>query len=187
LRPAGTRGTWLGAAGAALALTLAGPVSAASARDVRGDQQWVLDALNAEKAWEVTRGEGVTVAVLDSGVDASVPVLRGKVTLAPDMQSSVFDGTPRTGQHGTAMASVIAGSGRDGGLRGVAPDAAILSVPVIMDDKPDDEEERVEPDDGLGPIGETPLSRGLRYATDQGVELRESSRTSRLATSYIRR
>ncbi|MFC6081440.1 S8 family peptidase [Sphaerisporangium aureirubrum] len=160
--------TRLGAAGSALALAclVAGP---ASALDVRGDQQWVLDALNAEKAWEVTRGAGVTVAVLDSGVDPSVPELRGKVTVAPDMQSSMFDDAPRNGSHGTAMASVIAGSGRDGGLRGVAPDARILSVPVIADDERD--EEKVEPDDGFGQAGESPLSRGLRYATDQGARV----------------
>ncbi|MEO3813774.1 S8 family serine peptidase [Sphaerisporangium sp. B11E5] len=170
---------------------MAAPMPAASARDVRGEQQWVLDALNAEKAWEVTRGAGVTVAVLDSGVDPSVPVLRGKVTVAPDMQSSMFDDSPRTGSHGTAMASVIAGSGHDGGLRGTAPDARILSVPVIEDDEEDRDPDSVEPDDGLGPAGESALSRGLRYATDNGAQVISmslggygSQRSDREAVAY---
>ncbi|MBB6476163.1 S8 family serine peptidase [Sphaerisporangium rubeum] len=162
----------LGATGTVLALAclVAGPMPVAAARDVRGDQRWVLDALNAEKAWQVSRGEGVTVAVLDTGVDPSVPVLRGKVTVAPDMKSSMYDDAPRQGSHGTAMASVIAGSGQDGGLRGVAPDARILSVPVIADEEQDDDE-AVEPDDGVGPMAESPLSRGLRYATDNGAQV----------------
>ncbi len=175
--------------GAALALVglLAGPVTA---QDVRDRQQWVLDAINADRAWKVTRGAGVTVAVLDSIVDTSTPVLKGKVTVAPDMRSSLFDEEPSaTGLHGTAMASLIAGSGRDGGLSGVAPDARILSVPVISETNP--ENNVVEPDDGLGLPTESPLSRALRYATDHGAQVISMSlgeyatqRSDRQAVAY---
>lgn len=157
------------AIGAIAALTglLAGPVRA---EDVRGRQQWVLDALGAEQAWKVTRGAGVTVAVVDSAVDPKIPVLKGKVTVAPDMRSSMFDdGAAPIGEHGTAMASLIAGSGHDGGLLGVAPDARILSIPVISESQPD--YSLVEPDDGLGLPTESPLSRALRYATDHGAKV----------------
>ncbi|MEU9888340.1 S8 family serine peptidase [Sphaerisporangium sp. NPDC051011] len=137
--------------------------------DVRGAQRWVLDALNAEQAWQVTRGAGVTVAVIDSAVDAQVPELAGKVTVGPDLRSDTYDGAaPPVGVHGTAMASLIAGSGRDGGLTGLAPDASILSIPVLTDQP---EYQLVNPDDGLGAPAETPISRAMRYATDNGARV----------------
>ncbi|GII85827.1 type VII secretion-associated serine protease [Sphaerisporangium siamense] len=165
------------AAGASLLLTgmpftpAAADVSRAPAvlEDVRDAQRWVLDALNAEKAWQVTRGAGVTVAVVDSAVDAGVPELRGKVVTGPDLRDDAYDGRPPpVGVHGTAMASLIAGSGRDGGLAGLAPEAAVLSIPVL-NDRP--EYRLVEPDNGIGPPVETPLSRALRYATDNGARV----------------
>ncbi|MFC7385858.1 S8 family serine peptidase [Sphaerisporangium rhizosphaerae] len=158
-----------GALGAALALAglLAGP---AAGQDVRDRQRWVLDAINAEQAWKTSRGAGVTVAVIDSIVDVRTPVLKDKVTVAPDMRSSIFDDeTISSGPHGTAMASLIAGSGRDGGLIGVAPEARILSVPVIDEGEPEDN--LIAPDDGLGLPAESPLSRAVRYATDHGVQV----------------
>ncbi|GAA3822762.1 type VII secretion-associated serine protease mycosin [Sphaerisporangium flaviroseum] len=158
-----------GAVGAVLVLAglLAGPVQA---DDVRDRQRWVLDAVNAEEAWKVTRGSGVTVAVIDSAVDPKVGVLKGKVTVAPDMRSSAFDDGPvAAGPHGTAMASLIAASGRGGGMLGVAPDANILSIPVISEEQSD--YDLVEPDDGLGLPTESPLSRALRYATDHGAKV----------------
>ncbi|GGL08815.1 type VII secretion-associated serine protease [Sphaerisporangium melleum] len=159
-----------GVLGAALALTglLAGPP--AVAQDVRGRQQWVLDAVKAEQAWRTSRGAGVTVAVVDSVVDEATRELKGKVTVAPDMRSTLFDEVPLArGPHGTAMASLIAGSGKEGGLIGVAPESRILSVPVIDESEPEDD--FVEPDDGLGPPAESPLSRALRYATDHGAQV----------------
>ncbi|MCW2876217.1 MAG: Subtilisin-like protein serine protease-like protein [Sphaerisporangium sp.] len=157
------------AVGAVLVLAglLAGPVRA---DDVRGRQRWVLDALDTEQAWKVTRGAGVTVAVIDSAVDSTVPVLKGKVTVAPDMRSSVFyDGSAPIGEHGTAMASLIAGSGHNGGLLGVAPEARILSIPVISEAEAN--YNLIEPDGGLGMPEESPLSRALHYATDHGAKV----------------
>ena len=172
------RAHWAGGAGAAGAAALAlavllvpaGLAGPARADDVRRRQEWVLSALNAERAWQVSRGAGVTVAVIDSAVDPKVPVLRGKVTVAPDMRSSIFDDGPApVGPHGTAMASIVAGSGRGGGMFGMAPDARILSIPVITEREPD--YGLVEPDDGLGLPAESPLSRALRYATDHGAQV----------------
>ncbi len=111
--------------------------SSAAADAIRDNQQWVLSMLRAQTAWSVTRGAGVTVAVIDSGVNPYVSDLAGSVVTGPD-----YTGVPTSpasknwGIHGTWMASLIAGHGHDGGLSGVigvAPEARILSVRVIPD------------------------------------------------------
>ena len=52
---------------------------------VRDQQQWVLDAINVAGAWPVSQGAGVTVAVIDSGVDGDVPDLAGLTRIVRDV------------------------------------------------------------------------------------------------------
>ncbi|WP_030554640.1 type VII secretion-associated serine protease mycosin [Streptomyces exfoliatus] len=121
-------------ASAALGMLLVGIASApAHAEGVR-DRQWHLTAMGAEKIWQLSTGKGVTVAVIDSGVDQRNPDLRGQILkgkdLAPDEEGDEF--TDYTG-HGTGMAGLIAGTGEaDGGngAFGLAPGAKILPVRV---------------------------------------------------------
>jgi subtilisin family serine protease len=115
-----------------------GEFAGSSAVDViRDNQQWVLGMLNAEAAWSVTRGAGVTVAVIDSGVNPYVSDLAGSVITGPDYTGvTTSPASKNWGVHGTWMASLIAGHGHDGGLSGVigiAPEARILSIRVIPD------------------------------------------------------
>jgi len=112
----------------------AGP---ARADGVRSAQMWVLDAISAPAVWKTSQGQGVTVAVIDSGVNPDVSDLAGSVTTGPDLTGA---GTPESdpgwGVHGTWMASLIAGHGHDGGgsgITGVAPKARVLSIRVITD------------------------------------------------------
>jgi hypothetical protein len=119
------------------ALPAAGAVSA-SADPVRDTQQWVFDMMNVQPAWQFTEGSGVTVAVIDSGVYPYVSDLSGDTVIAgPDLtglRTSQQD--PSWGQHGTWMASIIAGHGHDGGydgIMGIAPEAKVLSIRVIPD------------------------------------------------------
>ncbi|MFB9206039.1 S8 family serine peptidase [Nonomuraea spiralis] len=164
-------------------LVLLGP----TASPVRDEQQWVLDALNVEQAWNVTKGKGVTVAVVDSAVDTGIRELKGRVTAGPDMSSGAVAREVRPGRHGTAMAALIAGSGADDGLIGVAPESRILSLPLATDDEPDFD--LVPPQDIQSP--ESSLARALRYAANHGAQVVSMSigsygpvRSEREAVSY---
>ncbi len=111
--------------------------SAAVADQVR-DSEWWLQALHVTQAWESSHGSGVTVAVLDTGVDASLPDLSGSVTTGPDFTNSGRTaGKPFWGIHGTEVASLIAGHGHgpnhSEGIIGIAPAAKILSVRVTLE------------------------------------------------------
>jgi subtilisin family serine protease len=148
---------------------LAGP---ARADTIRNGQQWVFSMLNVDPAWQLTRGEGVTVAVVDSGVDGSVSDLSGHVTEGPDFTGVATRlSNPNWGVHGTWMASLIAGHGHDSGASGVigvAPEARILSVRVI----PDHADPRYgayehEPETGI----QGSLAAGIDYAVTSGAQV----------------
>ena len=109
----------------------------AQADAVRDQEMWVLDMVHAPSAWPVTQGQGVLVAVIDSGVFPSVSDLTGSVTEGPNLSGV---NTPQSnaswGVHGTWMASLIAGHGHgDGsaGIEGVAPQSRVLSIRVVTD------------------------------------------------------
>jgi subtilisin family serine protease len=127
------------AGAAALCVTAAG-----GAPQAVHDSQWPLQTMAADRLWELSRGAGVTVAVIDAGVDASHPDLRGQVLRGADLgDGSSGDGTHDPGgehSHGTQVASLIAGTAQnyDGdGLYGLAPEAKILPFGVYRDGAPD--------------------------------------------------
>jgi subtilisin family serine protease len=127
------------AAAASVPAASVSAVSAASAfaDSVRYQQQWVLDMLDVDPAWPASEGAKVTVAVIDSGVDPDVSDLTGSVTPGNDYTGlKTAPDSPHWGEHGTWMASIIAGHGHDGGgdgIIGIAPEARILSIRVIPD------------------------------------------------------
>jgi type VII secretion-associated serine protease mycosin len=166
------RGLAAGAAAVLACLLTAGGAAADAVRD----NEWVLAAVQAQDAWTTTRGAGVTVAVLDSGIDPGHTDLTGQVTTGPDfVGGDARPGDAYWGQHGTSMASTIAGHGhgpaQSAGVIGVAPDARILSVRVTWDNN--------DPIRNLSSAGQSaagarpgdPVAQGIRYAVDQGAQV----------------
>jgi subtilisin family serine protease len=99
----------------------------------RAGEWWFTTWKILPRVWPLTQGAGVTVAVLDSGVQASVPDLRGVVVPGGDVTGHHTNGeTDFMTQygHGTAMSVLIAGQGLGTGMVGVAPKAKILPVTV---------------------------------------------------------
>ncbi|MEU4442689.1 S8 family serine peptidase [Actinosynnema sp. NPDC050801] len=131
------------------------------------DQQWHLGALGVQAAHATSRGDGVVVAVVDSGVDDTRPDLAGALLPGTGFGSaSGTDGTEDNDGHGTAMATLIAGRAVDGGALGVAPGAMILPISVGADgDK----------------FTTASVAEGVTWAVDQGADVINLSLTS-LAT-----
>jgi subtilisin family serine protease len=152
------------------------------------DAQWPLQSVDVEKIWQVSRGEQVTVAVIDSGVDASHPDLAGQVQRGADFgDGSSGDGTHDAGGergHGTQVASLIAATGANfggDGLYGLAPEAQILPFGVYRNGVPDPSavakavraaagrhvQAMVIP--AMGTMADPELGSAVRYAIDRDV------------------
>ena len=84
--------------------------------------------MEIEDAHTVATGRGVSIAIIDSAIDASHPDLRGRVRLERDFVAAGLG--PRGGEvHGTAIAGVIASAANNRvGIVGVAPDVTIASL-----------------------------------------------------------
>nr|WP_120727914.1 type VII secretion-associated serine protease mycosin [Streptomyces hundungensis] len=135
--------------------------------DSMREKQWFLDAMKADDMWHTSRGTGITVAVIDSGVDSSNPDLAGRILPGRDFaQGQPGDEHTDLEGHGTGMAGLIAGTGaRDGGFGafGLAPGAKIL--PVRMPKSGD-----VNQAEGDKRFNVT-ASQAIRYAADHDARV----------------
>ncbi|RII18723.1 Thermophilic serine proteinase precursor [Streptomyces sp. YIM 130001] len=152
-------------AAAALALL---PATTAHADSIRA-QQWGLDAMHTAQAWKTTKGKGIKVAVLDTGVDATHPDIEHNVGRGKDMVGFGADRGERPwARHGTAMAGIIAGhghgQGRGDGVIGIAPEAEIMPIRVILEDG-DKSRKKARKTRGNA------LAEGIRWATDHGADV----------------
>ncbi|MEV1042398.1 S8 family serine peptidase [Streptomyces sp. NPDC050204] len=131
----GLRGRLLGtmAVVGAWCVGFAGVTPSAAAADVQS-KQWYLSAMRAEEMWKVTTGEGIKVAVIDTGVNPSTPSLKGQVLKGLDATGTDGDEYDDYNGHGTTMAELIAGTGKGGGLKGLAPGAKIIPMRITNTD-----------------------------------------------------
>ncbi len=140
--------------------TSAAPAYAApkplAADSVRAEQ-WHLKTLNVNGAWTYSSGAGVTVAVIDSGVDAKHVDLQGQVLRGLDLVDAKGGADTDLVGHGTTVAAIIAGKDDDAGVMGIAPKAKILPVRVL------DQENRY--DDAMI------VAKGVRWAVDHGARV----------------
>ncbi|QLE72262.1 type VII secretion-associated serine protease mycosin [Streptomyces rectiverticillatus] len=158
-------GAWVGAVIATLASLVMLLASPAQADTIRS-RQWHLDAMHAEEMWDTSTGAGVTVAVIDSGVDASLPDLQGQVLEGKNFTSAPGDAHTDAAGHGSSMAALIAGTGKRGsdtGSYGLAPGAKIL--PLRVGGKNFAEDARAS-------------AEALRYAADSDARIINISRGS---------
>lgn len=144
------------------------PSATAHADGIRA-QQWALDAMHTQEAWQTTKGAGVTVAVLDTGVEADHPDLVGNVLPGKDLvRFGAEPGDRAWARHGTAMAGIIAGHGHGpgnaDGVMGIAPEAKILPVRVILEDG---DPSRAKARSTRG----NALAEGIRWAADHGADV----------------
>ncbi|KQO96861.1 S8 family serine peptidase [Leifsonia sp. Leaf264] len=123
--------------------------------------------LQTEAAWQHSTGQGVIVAVVDSGIDVGNPHLEdaviGGIDLVGDGERA--DGLSDPQGHGTAIAGQIAARAvPSSGVIGLAPDARLLSVRVFRGT--DDESKR----DGFGPTTAR-LAAGIRWAAEHDADV----------------
>ena len=123
--------------------------------DPRLGDEWGLNTIQADAAWNTSQGAGVRVAVLDCGVHTAHPDLAGQVVLEAN-----FTATPSTDDlcnHGTHVAGTIAAATNNGvGVAGVAPAARLLSGKVLDDG-------------GSGFFSD--IERGIQWAADNGAKV----------------
>ncbi|WP_433385966.1 S8 family serine peptidase [Micromonospora sp. KLBMP9576] len=111
---------------------------------------WASLRLAADQAWPQSRGKGQLVAIIDSGVDGSLPALSGHVAVGMDIVSGSGRGDTDCLGSGTAMAALVVGQSTKGdGVKGVAPEATVMPVRVVGNDA------KVQPADGAAAIEAT--------------------------------
>ena len=101
-----------------------------SAQDVSQKAGWQITAFNLPSLWKITKGQGVKVAILDSGADLNHADLRDN--LLPGINLVDPDKPPQDQHgHGSAMSGIVAAADRAFGIVGVAPECKIIPVKVL--------------------------------------------------------
>ncbi|MBX7266391.1 S8 family serine peptidase [Micromonospora sp. Llam7] len=118
---------------------------------------WGSQRLGPAAVWPLSRGDGVLVAVLDSGVSAAVPALAGAVLPGTDAVSGDGPADRDCRGRGTLLASLVVARPRSGSaVTGLAPAARILPVRVVSDD---------------GKVPGGVVAQGVRAAVDAGASV----------------
>src|SRR5450759_5062566 len=150
---------------AVVAVGLSRPIHLATAlsNDPQRMQQWAMTTLDAEHAWSVHNAAGVTVAVIDSGVQRNHPDLAGVVLPGTDLVTPSGDGGNDLNGHGTHVAGIVDAVANNGiGVAGLAQGAQILPIRVT---------------DATGSGTSTAVAQGVSYAVAHGAKVINMSLT----------
>ncbi|MFE4862652.1 S8 family serine peptidase [Streptomyces sp. NPDC056670] len=149
-------------------------------------EQWYLTAMHAEDLWKVSTGKGIKVAVVDTGVNADTPSLRGQVIGRELSGVGVYGTIKDYDGHGTTVAEMIVGTGQGGGIKGLAPEARVIPLRVALSTLKDPVELKLTklPAEGIraaadsdariinmsfGATAESPgLAEAVKYAASKG-------------------
>jgi len=153
----------------------ADPEEIAAVDPIRGLQYWLAD-YGIDEAWQVTRGAGVTIAVIDTGIGRGLTEFDGAVAGGADFSGvGASDGRRPVGavdaNHGSLVASLAAsrGTGPETGMIGVAPEAKLLSLSI-----------------GFGASASVPfadqVAEAMRWAVDHGADVINLSFTTNTLT-----
>lgn len=122
-----------------------------SIQEAKQKAGWSITAFDLPKAWSKSKGEGVKIAVLDTGVDTDHPDLVGNL-----LPGANFVDPKKTeeddNQHGTHVAGIISAENNEIGMVGVAPEAKIIPVKVL---------------DKHGNGSFTGVAKGIKWAVDE--------------------
>lgn len=160
------------AAVAAMATTIALVGATPAHADTVRDLEYWLNDYGFTTAWNTSRGEGVTVAIIDTGVNGDVAELKGAVVGGTDVSGiGSPDGQTPVGDdpnHGTMVASLLAGrgTGEGNGVIGIAPQADLLTVSVAFGQ-----------DTGAEKSNDDQIAEAVRWAVDSGADIINMSLT----------
>ncbi|MGH2688369.1 MAG: S8 family serine peptidase, partial [Actinomycetota bacterium] len=155
---------------AAVLLAL-GATPALASNDPLSSQQWALAKIHAEEAWARSTGTGVTVAVIDTGVNFSHEDLQGASAGSYTCVDTCVEGGEDDFGHGTWVAGILAARANNGvGIAGVAPEAKVLSIKTLDNE-------------GVGTIDDVAMA--IEFATEKGAKVINLSLGSDLPTALL--
>ncbi len=145
------------------------PAGREQARDLVRSREYWLSEYGIRDAWATTQGSGVTIAIIDTGIDSGVADLAGAVVGGADFSGIGFANGQKPvgsdGEHGTMVASLAAGrgTGSDSGVIGSAPQASLLSLSIGFGEGETDSDAQI--------------AEAVRWAVDNGADVINMSLT----------
>ena len=111
--------------------------------------------VNIEGAWKITRGKGLTIAIVDDGVDMEHPEFKGRIVHPFDATENNNNAQPKADDdnHGTACAGMACATGLENGASGTAPEAFLMPIRLRS---------------GLGSMAE---ANAFAWAADHGADV----------------
>jgi len=132
--------------------------------------EWYHEEMHLEAAWKKSKGEGITIAILDTGIsDESYEKFDDRIIDPYNVLTESDDVTDLNG-HGTSIAVIIGADYKSFGIYGVAPKANIMPVVVA---------------DGSGRTTAEKVAEGIYYAVNKGADIINISLGARLFNQMV--